>query len=81
MHRNIFFIFCLYVNVYKYVGLSISGYVYICISHTYNLHVVGSCVFEEVLKHMHRVNLAGEYQPQPCFRIDSSDVSNSEGLF
>lgn len=62
------------------MGLSISGYVYICISHTYNLYVVGSWVFE-VLKHTHKVNLAGEYQPQPCFRINSSDASDSEGLF
>lgn len=55
------FTFCLYINVYKYMDLSIKWISLYIISHTYNLHVLGPWVSEEVLKYTNRINLAVEY--------------------
>lgn len=50
--------------------------VYVCISHTYNLHVLGSWVFEEVLKHISRINLAVEYHALEQILFDPNASEN-----
>lgn len=54
------FTVCLYVNVYKYMGLSIK-WVSPYISHTHTTSMSLGPELEEVLKHKSRINLAMEY--------------------